>query len=182
MHLAVALMIALAAAPDGDSKRSQELATRSIREYDLGQLDAALHDVEQAYLLNPVPALLFNVGQCQRALEHWKEAERAFRNFLRYRPNAPNRAVVERLIAEMTDKELAAETVPAPAPVATRRQPRPAPSLPTTMPAAPPSATSPPPRRRPPRRSRPGATPCSSASAPAPWSPLACRSGAGRRS
>ncbi len=146
MHMAVALLLVLAAGPGGDAKKSQELAKRSIREYDLGQLDAALHDVEEAYLLDPVPALLFNVGQCHRALEHWKDAERAFRNYLRYRPNAPNREVVEQLIDEMVEKERTAVARPPPvaAPVVIREPPPPV-AAPVAPPAPRAATTAPPP-------------------------------------
>lgn len=126
---------------------ARSLAKRSIREYDLGQLEAALHDVEVAYLLAPRPEMLFNVGQCHRALEHWKEAARSFRNYLRYRPNASNRAGVERLIAEMDEKAERADVLPQPAPAPTAPPPRhlppPQPPVAAAVPVveAPPAAT-----------------------------------------
>src|SRR5262249_44458780 len=47
------------------------------------------------------PELLFNIGQCYRNLGRYEEATKSYQAFLRVTPNAPNRAKVEALIAEM---------------------------------------------------------------------------------
>ncbi len=75
---------------------------RSIFEYDTGKYAKALADIERAYELDPLPALLFNVGQCLRALGRHREAAISFRSYLRDSPRAKNRAEVEALVAEMT--------------------------------------------------------------------------------
>src|SRR5208282_37788 len=90
------------------AREAQMLAHRSALEYDLGHAEDALRDIEHAYLLDPLPGLLFNLGQCHRKLEHWKQAQEAYQGFLRYRPNAPNRETVLKLIEEMKRGQLAA--------------------------------------------------------------------------
>jgi tetratricopeptide (TPR) repeat protein len=126
---------------------AQTLAHRSALEYDLGHAEDALRDIERAYLLDPLPGLLFNLAQCHRKLEHWKQAEEAYRNFLHHRPNAPNRETVLELIEEMKREqataaipELAAPR-PLPAPLPPRPEPR-SPLPPESM-VAPPAPVAP---------------------------------------
>ena len=69
---------------------ARALTRRSILEYDTGNYAKALADVEQAYELDPRPALLFNLAQCHRALGHYREAALAFKSYLREVPNAKN--------------------------------------------------------------------------------------------
>jgi tetratricopeptide (TPR) repeat protein len=138
--------LALSSAPTGKEAQAEELARRSIREYEIGHLTQALADAEQAYLLDPRPIILFNLAQCHRALEHWAEAERLYRNFLRREPRAPNRAAVQKLIVEMMARQERNEVVPAapkpkPSPVVT---PPPVKLAEPPPPAAPPQALAPP--------------------------------------
>ena len=72
---------------------------RSIFEYDTGKYAKALADIERAYELEPLPALLFNVGQWLRALGRHREAAISFRSYLRDSPRAKNRAEAEALVA-----------------------------------------------------------------------------------
>jgi hypothetical protein len=88
-----------------DAKEAERLVKQSIVEYNVGDFDAALADVTKAYKLRPVPALLFNIGQCHRALHHWEKAEFFYRGYLREKPDASNRAKVEELIGEMQQKQ-----------------------------------------------------------------------------
>jgi tetratricopeptide (TPR) repeat protein len=130
-----AVLLALQlAAPGGvapeDAKKAMELARRSGLEYDLGHAEDALRDIEQAYLLDPAPGLLFNLGQCHKLLKHWEQAETAYRNYLHHRPNAPNRATVLQLIDEVHRAQLAAAPVPAQPPAV---QPAPAAPPPTMI-------------------------------------------------
>jgi tetratricopeptide (TPR) repeat protein len=87
--------------------QEQQAATffhQSATEYELGNFDAALDDIAKAYRLEPRPALLFNLGQCHRALHHWERAAFFYSEYLHKNPAAPNRASVEKLIAEMNAK------------------------------------------------------------------------------
>ncbi len=129
-----ALLLVVLAATPAQRLEAERLARQSITDYNVGDFDAALREATQAYKLDPRPALLFNLGQVHRALHHWERAEFFFRGYLRGRPDAPNRAAVEKLIQEMEARQ--AETArPAPAPTVTVT-PAPAPP-PATVPAAP---------------------------------------------
>ncbi len=124
------LLVALAADPSSANAKAETLIHRSILEYNGGDFDQALVDAKKAYALQPRPALLFNLGQVQRALHHWEEAAFSYKAYLRERPGAPNRAAVEDLIREM-EKKLAEQNTPAAAP---------APPMAVATPAAPPVA------------------------------------------
>ncbi|MHB8418820.1 MAG: hypothetical protein ACYDCL_12140 [Myxococcales bacterium] len=115
---------ALSAASSAEVKR---LARLSIREYEAGDFVPALADAVKAFELSGAPGLLFNVAQCHRALEHWKQAEFAYRNYLHENPDAPNRSLVLQLIAQMQAKQ-AQSPAPAVAPAP------PVASAPTTVP------------------------------------------------
>jgi tetratricopeptide (TPR) repeat protein len=77
------------------------LARQSITDFNVGDFGAALAEATQAYKLEPNPGLLYNLAQAHRALKHWERAEFFYRGYLRGKPNARNRAEVERLITEM---------------------------------------------------------------------------------
>jgi tetratricopeptide (TPR) repeat protein len=117
--LALALATPQAEVSPAAAQEAKELAHRSQLEYDVGSAEDALRDVKRAYLLDPLPGLLFNLGQCQRKLKHWEDAEIAFRNYLRYRPDAQNRETVLALIDEMQRERLKAAPPPLPVPART---------------------------------------------------------------
>jgi tetratricopeptide (TPR) repeat protein len=83
----------------------QDLVRKSMTDYNLGYFDAALKEAEDAYRLNQLPALLFNLGQCHRSLGHWARAEFFYRSYLRNNPEAKNRDLVLDLIDKMVVKE-----------------------------------------------------------------------------
>jgi tetratricopeptide (TPR) repeat protein len=80
------------------AKDHYELATRF---YDVGKYGEAIAEYEQAYLLIEDAALLFNIGQAYRLWDRPEDAMRAYKNFLRRRPDASNRADVEKKIADL---------------------------------------------------------------------------------
>jgi tetratricopeptide (TPR) repeat protein len=123
--LAALAALTLAAASPAQRREARSLLVRSIKEYDLAQFEAALADIQRAYLLDPQPELLFNVGQCERALHHWELAKTAYERYLREKPRAPNRQLVENRIAEMSARlaEARLEAKPAPAPAPAPIQP-----------------------------------------------------------
>ncbi len=104
--------LAIALALGAGAPEARELAKRSMIEYDAGDFDKALADAQKAYELDPVPALLYNLGQVHRALHHWERAEFFYRGYLRRKPTAPNRSSVRALIAEM-EAQQKGETSPA---------------------------------------------------------------------
>lgn len=153
MTALLASLLVLSATPS-KAQQAADLAHRSMAEYNVGRFDAALEDATNAYLLDPRPGFLYNIGQCQRALHHWERAEFFYRGYLRDKPDAPNRKAVEELVAEMQGKQKEEEAVAAtaaaqakpaevsPAPIIVEAPPAPAPAAaPTaavTAPTAPP--------------------------------------------
>lgn len=90
------------AATDAEKKsQAKELYERATRFYDMGKYAEAIGDYEQAYLLIEDPALLFNIGQAYRLWNRPDEAIRSYKNYLRKRPDASNRADVERKISDL---------------------------------------------------------------------------------
>jgi len=122
----------LAGEPPAESGAA--LAHRSMVEYDAGEFDKALADATRAYELDPRPELLFNLGQCHRALGHWQQAEFFYRGFLRQRPDSEARAKVEKLVDKMVAKQQ--ELAPPAPPAEPLIVPVPAP-LPDVAPLAP---------------------------------------------
>jgi len=107
----VVLMIAalLAASLPALPARADELAAREHFDraeilYAQGQFEGALAEYLDAFEEEPLPELLFNVGQCQRNLDRYGEAIFSFRRYLGLRPDAPNRAAVLKLIDELERK------------------------------------------------------------------------------
>ncbi|MHB1844268.1 MAG: tetratricopeptide repeat protein [Deltaproteobacteria bacterium] len=189
LPLAAALLASLLSM-SGAEREAERLTKRSIVEYNVGDFPSALADITQAYKLDPRPALLFNLAQCHRTLEHWKQAEFFFRGYLRGKPDAANRAQVQALIREMQAKQAEADAkaeapkpsavAAAPAPIAAPAPPppRPAPEAPTVLVLAAPSATPPAARRAEPKAPSPpqtlAAPPSPSPSAaPPPSAPVA---------
>ena len=100
------------------AKEHYEMATRF---YDVGKYGEAIAEYEQAYLLVEDAALLFNIGQAYRLWDRPEDAMRAYKNFLRRRPDAGNRADGERKIADLEklveDRRRGLPGQPTPAPV-----------------------------------------------------------------
>ncbi|HUB06154.1 MAG TPA: tetratricopeptide repeat protein [Myxococcales bacterium] len=114
MGQAVFLVVLLANTPSGSQrKEALRLAHQSVLEYNEGEFQAALRDLKRAYLLDPKPGMLFDLGQCHRALADWKDAEFAFRSYLRESPAGAHRDQAKALLADVQAK-LAAEEAPPP--------------------------------------------------------------------
>ncbi|HUB05864.1 MAG TPA: hypothetical protein VMB50_02625 [Myxococcales bacterium] len=96
--LAALLVVALGVAPQS-AREARELTRRSLMEYDTGDFDKSLADATRAFELDPLPAFLFNMAQCHRALHHWEQAEFLYHRYLGHVPKARNRKMVEALIA-----------------------------------------------------------------------------------
>jgi tetratricopeptide (TPR) repeat protein len=72
--------------------------------YKLGQFEEALSEYSQAYKLAPLAGFLFNIGQCHRRLEDYEQAIFFLKGYLREKPKAKNRALVENLIKDAEKK------------------------------------------------------------------------------
>jgi tetratricopeptide (TPR) repeat protein len=146
--LAALLLVASLGTPARDMAEARRLTKRSMREYNSGDFDRALADIKSAYDLSGLPGLLFNLGQCHRALGHWKEAEFSYRAYLRESPNPANREQVLTLIDQMEKQQAAAASSPPPPLVIQEAAPvaAPASETPHAVPAA--AVEAPAPRRR----------------------------------
>jgi tetratricopeptide (TPR) repeat protein len=113
---------ASAANPALDDAR--KLTTQATVEYDVGHFDQALDLYTKAYERYPKPALLFDIGQCHRLLGHYERAIFFYQGYLRGKPDAANRSMVEQFIAD-SQRQLEAQRAAAAAAGAT---PAPAPS------------------------------------------------------
>lgn len=69
--------------------------------YDLGRYADANAEFESAYLIEQDPALLYNMGQCQRKLGKSEEAVHFFRTYLRRSPRGPFASAAESRIKEI---------------------------------------------------------------------------------
>ncbi len=110
------------AAPPAQQREAERLVHASIGDYDLGAFERALQEAEEAYRLDQLPQILFNIGQCHRALKHWEKAGFFFRRYLEKLPHAANRIAVEDLITQV-DYRLKLEQLPSPAPPASAPAP-----------------------------------------------------------
>jgi tetratricopeptide (TPR) repeat protein len=138
----VTALPAAAANPALDDAR--KFTAQASVEYDVGHFDQALDLYTKAYERYPKPALLFDIGQCHRLLGHFERAIFFYQGYLRGKPEAANRALVEQFILD-SQKQLDAQRAAAPVPpVASDSTPAPAPAAPApTDAAAPPPAPSP---------------------------------------
>jgi len=78
---------------------AQEHTARAQEHYTAGRYEEALREYTAAYELFPHPFFLFNLGQCHRELGNHERTIHFFVQYLREQPDAPNRDVVERLLA-----------------------------------------------------------------------------------
>jgi tetratricopeptide (TPR) repeat protein len=151
------------AAPGHDPRQEKLARThfdRAEKAFNLGRFQEALVEYQAAYEALPLPAFVFNIAQCHRNLGDEEKAIFFYQRFLSLQPDAPNRGVVEELIAEQgrkLEQRRTAEAPPTPEPPADAGAP---PAPPTTTAEPPPPAPqrlapepvlvhAPPPSRRP---------------------------------
>jgi tetratricopeptide (TPR) repeat protein len=132
--VALAGVLALGAVAHADTaaekkKQANERYQRAMTHYNLGEFDEAIAEFKAAYEISQAPELLFNIGQAFRLKEDYKQALFFYDTYLRLRPDAKNRADVEKWIAEMKrliDEKRGGETSPpASAPASVERPPTP---------------------------------------------------------
>lgn len=102
------------AKPD-EAKRAQARLEydAGLKHYNLRDFDKALDKFRTAYLLVGEPALLFNIGQCERQLKKYEDARKSFQAFLRNgQPTPAQQEEVQRLIQTL-DETIRANTVSA---------------------------------------------------------------------
>src|SRR5262245_25208706 len=86
---------------EAEKARGKAIWSEGITRYDLGDFDDAIRKFEEAYRSWPNPNILFNLGQANRQRKAYERAVFYFHAYLRNKPEAANRAVVEQLIKEL---------------------------------------------------------------------------------
>lgn len=116
--VAVAGIGATARADDAsDARRHAQRASALAAS---GKCKQAVAEFDKAMAILRDPALLFNRGECHRKLGDNEAALEDYRQFLSDLPKAPNRAAVEKRIAELTHKTSGAAAAPVAAPPSVR--------------------------------------------------------------
>jgi tetratricopeptide (TPR) repeat protein len=123
MVFLVLVMAATAVAAEpaipGDRAKARELYRRATQHYNLAEYQQALEAFKEGYRNFEDPIFLFNIGQCERQLDHKVEAVRFYRAYLRNKPDAPNRNEVNALITRLDSaiaEDQAARRMPPPSP------------------------------------------------------------------
>jgi tetratricopeptide (TPR) repeat protein len=139
---AIATVIIAAAQPAfaENKNAARDAFRRAQQNYNLADYGQALADFKEAYRNYEDPSFLFNIAQCERMLNHKREAARAYRTYLASATNAPNRDEVAELIRKL-DQDIQAEDA---ASAEKRRTAEPH-SVPLSVPAAAMVATQAPP-------------------------------------
>lgn len=88
---------------------------QAVVHYNLDEFAQALAEFREAYRLKPDASFLFNIAQCHRKLGDVDAALDFYRKYLRSLPEAPNRAEVERMIADLRARKDSAPAADAPA-------------------------------------------------------------------
>jgi hypothetical protein len=131
-----------AGAKDGKDARARAdaHADKGRRYYDLRRYDQAIKEFEAAYELDADPAHLYNIAQAHRVASHIPQAIEAYQSYLNRFPNAPNRADVERRIAELKESGRPPNTLEPQPGGAAAAAPAPYPGWPPPQAQAPPPA------------------------------------------
>jgi len=164
---AVLLTAATARAQDKPDNKAaaKEHYNRGTSFYDLGKYDEAIKEFEAAYELKNDPAFLYNLAQSYRQAGNHERAVHFYKTYLRYVPNAKNRADIE-------DKIKAEEQLVAKGGGGTTTPPATTTPPPSTTTPPPPGTTTPPPGGDQPTVTLPPpVTPPPSLGAPNPYAP-----------
>jgi len=132
--------------PTTDPKR-EKLARgefeKAERAFNLGRFQEALTGYRAAYDALPLPPFLFNIAQCYRNIGDREQAIFFYQRYLSLEPDAPNRSVVEGLVADqrrLLDSERVEPAAVSPRPVDLAARPEAPPAV--AFEQAPPKKTS----------------------------------------
>src|SRR5688572_13706765 len=89
------------AQPTGDKVKAKALYDKGNVQYNLGRWKEAIDLFTQAYEAYDNPDLLFNIGQAYRQDGNCSRAIFFYKRYLALKPNAPNRAEVEKFIEKL---------------------------------------------------------------------------------
>lgn len=168
--LPLALLVALVLAPlaahaeptEGQKREAKELNDKATRLYEVGRYGEAIEEYQKVYLLVDDPVLLYNIAQSYRLWGKPEDSVRFYRNYLRRAPSAPNRADVEKKIADqekLIEERKRAPVQPTPPPVTTPPTEIGAPPPPPPVTTTPPGTVVPPPVEATPTVVQPGPPP-----------------------
>lgn len=117
MGLGLSLALLLAAAPQTGAS-AKRIARAAAIDFKVGDFEAALAGFTRAYKLSQAPELLFDLGQCNRALHRWERSAFFYRAYLSERCLGRRCKEVVALLAEVETKAQAT-------PAADRKPPAP---------------------------------------------------------
>jgi tetratricopeptide (TPR) repeat protein len=113
--VALLLTAALESAPRAESP-THELAKKHYATgksyYEIANYKEALDEFEKAYKLQPLPALLYNIGRCHESLGNLKAAVASYRDYLAREKEISDRATIEARIANLEKRIKPAEPAP----------------------------------------------------------------------
>ena len=90
-----------AARPDDAKARARAFYREAEKKFAARDYDGALEAYREAYAAVPEPVFLFDIGQCHRLAGRPELALFYYGAYLKAAPDAPNRADVEALVAEL---------------------------------------------------------------------------------
>ncbi|HET7505008.1 MAG TPA: tetratricopeptide repeat protein [Kofleriaceae bacterium] len=93
-----------AVADDAATRTAKLHFERGEKLYALARFTEAIGEYQLAFDARPIPEFLFNIGQCHRNLGDYDAAIFSYQKYLKLAPEAPNRAQVEQLIADLQAK------------------------------------------------------------------------------
>jgi tetratricopeptide (TPR) repeat protein len=106
-----------------ETRRAKAHFTAGEAHFSLGEFDRALAEYRKAYLVRPLPPLLFNMAQCHRHLGDLNKAAFLLQRFLASSPTPMQRSQaeavlreVERALQQRSASGPATRSVPAPRP------------------------------------------------------------------
>ena len=89
---------------DALTAEARTFFVRGVAMYERREYDAAMQAFTQAHRFAPFPELLYNMALTSEKLEQLRDAIDYYREYLRLRPNAADRAQVEQHIAELREQ------------------------------------------------------------------------------
>jgi tetratricopeptide (TPR) repeat protein len=95
----------VALADDPAVREAKRHFDRGEKLYALTKFSEALDEYQKAFDAKPIPAFLFNIGQCYRNLGDYDAAIFSYRKYLKLAPDAANREQVEQLIGDLETKK-----------------------------------------------------------------------------
>lgn len=106
----VVAMLLIACIPAGvsaqdESERARVLFEQSAAAYQDGRFEAAAGMLEEAYRLDPVPLLLYNLARARESNGEDERAAEAYGRYLELEPEAENRGQIEARIRALTPED-----------------------------------------------------------------------------